>query len=50
MKISILIPCYNEEKTLRDILLKVINFENEEYTVPVYTSEILENEAKLFFE
>jgi len=29
---------------------KVINFKNEEYTVPVYTSKILENEAKLFFE
>ena len=30
MKISILIPCYNEEKTLRDILLKVIKFEKYE--------------------
>ncbi len=27
---------------------KVINFKNEEYIVPIYTSKILENEAKLF--
>ena len=30
MKISILIPCYNEEKTLRNILQKVIKFEKYE--------------------
>ena len=27
---------------------RVINFKNEEYIVPIYTSKILENEAKLF--
>ena len=29
MKLSILIPCYNEEKTIKDILTKVIKNVNE---------------------
>ena len=29
---------------------KIINFNNREYTIPTYTTKILENEAKLFSE
>ena len=30
MKLSIIIPCYNEEKTLKEIFLKVIDYKDHE--------------------
>lgn len=47
MKISILIPCFNEEKTLPTILEKVIKFEKYEKEIIIIDDFSYDNSAKI---
>ena len=61
MKLSIIIPCYNEEKTIKDIILAIQNADIKDYEIIIVddcsndnTKEILQSfnrkEIKIFFQ
>ncbi len=47
MKISIIVPCYNEEKTIKAIITKIINLKNLNKEIIVIDDQSTDNSRKI---
>ena len=47
MKVSVLIPCYNEEKTIKKIIEKILNVEVELHEIIVVDDNSFDNSRKI---
>ena len=50
MKLSIIIPCYNEEKTLKEIFLKVIDYKDHEKEIIIVDDCSVDNTPNIINE